>query len=98
METVKIFTLEIPFANTTARNNAKKLGAKWDANNKVWTVETTEYKLRLRNIDRFIQEPKAATATIEAPKTLDLGVGFPVQNNAKAISNAYKFGYDAIEM
>lgn len=96
----KVFTLRIPFANTAGRNNAKKLGAKWDADRKVWTVETTEKKIDLRNLSNFVEESENKEEAIVTPattNTVDSGCGFYMQNTPGNWALVNKYGFDAIE-
>lgn len=37
-----MYTLSIPFKEVKVRERAKKNGAKWNAENKTWEIETTE--------------------------------------------------------
>lgn len=56
-DTIQKFILEIPYSNASARNRAKKAGAKWNANEKVWEIETTMYQLdNVRNLASFIKK------------------------------------------
>lgn len=52
---IQKFTLSIPYANASARNRAKQAGARWNAIDRVWEIETTMYKLdNRRNLAQFI--------------------------------------------
>lgn len=99
---IKKFTLSIPYANTAGRNNAKKLGAKWDSDRKVWTVETTEKKIDLRNLSKFVVEESINTPisapAVEPAKTVDSGCGFRMSNTAANWAKVNRYGFDAIEM
>lgn len=88
METQK-FTLAIPYSNKSAQARAKKGGARWNGNSKVWEVETTLRKLEIRSLDEFIVDNKA--------EKIDMRVGFMVDNNPAEIARVNRLGYDAIE-
>lgn len=95
------FTLSIPFANTAARKNVKKLGGQWNADRKVWTVETTEKKIDLRNLSKFVvdgENKEVAPATAPTPATVDSGCGFRMQDTPRNWALVNKYGFDAIEM
>jgi hypothetical protein len=95
--TIKTWTLNIPFANTAGRNNAKKLGATWNPNTKMWTVETSEYKLDLRNLWKFVATESANVVNAEKT-TVDSGAGFAMENTVANRRLVNKYGFDAIEM
>lgn len=60
----KNYILSIPYEKTKAREKAKSLGAKWDADAKVWRVTTTREKLNFKNLEEFIiTQPKVKTTT-----------------------------------
>src|SRR5690606_30604617 len=102
---IKTWTLEIPYANTAGRNNAKKLGAKWDPERKVWTVKTSEYKLDLRNLWKFVKhdveeavvEDNAVAKRVFSKGRVDSGMGFYMADTPRNWDLVYKLGYDAIE-
>lgn len=81
---IKKFILVIPFANTSGKANARKLGATWDSNNKVWEVSTTEAKMSQRNLWKFVQEEEENTPV----KEVEVERGFP---------GCAKYGFDHIE-
>lgn len=95
---IKTWTLEIPYANTAGHKNAKKIGAKWNPDTKVWIVKTSEYKLDLKNLWKFVKEEDETHLTETKEETVDMGVGFPVPNNNRAKALVQKYGFDAIEM
>jgi hypothetical protein len=88
---IKKFTLVIPFANTSGRNNAKKLGAIWNPSKKVWEVSTTEAKMSQRNLWKFVSEEKVEILHGRVLHALNSKVverGFP---------GCAKHGFDHIE-
>ena len=91
LEEIKKFTLVIPFANTAGRNNAKKLGAKWNSNQKNWEVYTTGAKMSQRNLWKFVSEEKVE---VLHAKVLQVMEGKPVE---RGFPGCAKHGFDHIE-
>ena len=90
MDQVQKFTLSIPYKNASARSRAKKAGAKWNSEHKVWEIETTMYKLdNVRNLAQFIVKEHGKS------DIYDTGLGFYAHESERARVN--RLGYDAIE-
>ena len=87
------YTLAIPYSNASARSRAKKAGATWDAGRKVWILTIAE--------DRFHFYPQLHDFVVNnesaAPKMVDSGAGFMMENTSENAARVARLGFDAIE-
>ena len=82
----KRYYLSIPF-KSPLRKTAKEMGARWDANNKVWTIVCKMIELEWEGLDCKIVELKSNAI---ADDTFGTGC-------TTTAAKAARYGYDAIE-
>jgi hypothetical protein len=86
------YTLAIPFNNASARTRAKKAGATWNADRKVWILTTDRFRF-YPNLAEFVVSEQAQVE----PATIESGAGFKMENTAANIARVNRLGFDAIE-
>ena len=85
-EVAKEYTIKISFNDHDLRGSVKKLGGKWDADSKTWTVTCKHSDLG-----------KLESKVINSAGSIS-GFGFAMENTYTNRVNMMKYGYDAIEM
>lgn len=84
-EPVQKFTISLAYAEHDLRGTVKKLGGKWNADAKTWSVSCK--KSQLGGLEKKIVNGGSIS-----------GFGFAAENTYTNRMNMMKYGYDAIEM